>query len=281
VGSLDVDTRLDGGDGTYTATLSRDWEIWGPCGGYVAAVACRAAGCTSRFDRPVSFTCHYLGVAAFDAVDLTVTTIRAGRTTESLRVSMTQQGRPILEGMLLTMADHDGLEHVDTEAPDVPDPHGLASVAERMATVEGAEPPFPFWHNIDSRPVAWRDGWPPEGPLPPTWQEWERFIPDATSDDPWVDAARSLVWIDLCGWPAASRAHVYRQPPWVAVNVDLYVAFHQARPASEYLLVDGHSSIAAEGLMGYTARVWAEDRALVASGGGQLFCRRTDAVGRG
>jgi acyl-CoA thioesterase len=281
VGSLDADTRVEGGDGTFTATLRDAWEIWGPCGGYVAAVACRAAGAASRFERPVSFSCHYLGVAAFDTVDLAVTTIRSGRTTESLRVSMSQHGRPILEGMLLTMADHEGLEHVDITAPDVPDPLGLMSVAERMAAVEGAEPPFPFWRNVDSRAISWRDDWPPEDPLPPTWQEWERFVPDATSDDPWVDAARALVWIDLCGWPAASRAHAYRQSPCVAVNVDLYVAFHQARPASEFLLIDAHSSIAAEGLMGYTARLWSEDRALVASGGGQLFCRRTEAVARG
>src|SRR5437763_14095310 len=41
VGDLDLDTRVErnaAGDG-FTATLSRDWEIWGPQGGYVASVA--------------------------------------------------------------------------------------------------------------------------------------------------------------------------------------------------------------------------------------------------
>jgi len=276
VGDLDEDTRIKGADGRYTAEVSRDWEIWGPCGGYVAAIALRAAGLTSRFDRPVSFSCHYLGVAAFDTVDLDVTTLRSGRTTESLRVSMTQGGRPILEGMLLTMAEHEGLEHVDTVPPDVADPWPLPSMAERMAEIDGADAPFTFWSNIDVRPLEWREEWPPAGPLAPTWRQWERFLPDGTFDDPWVDAARSVLWIDLCGWPAASLPHLYQQPPWVAVNVDLYVAFHQARPDSAFLLVDGTSHLAAEGLMGYTARTWSEDRSLVSSGGGQLFCRRTD-----
>lgn len=280
MGSLDADTRIEAGDasGRYTAELSADWEIWGPCGGYVAAVALRAAGAASRFDRPVSFSCHYLGIAAFDTVDLEVTVVRSGRTTESLRVSMTQAGRPILEGQLLTMAPNDGLAHQDLAAPDVPDPADLLSVAERIAARGEQDSSFPFWSNVDGRPLAWSDEWPPPAPLPPTWRQWERFVPDATFADPWVDAARSVVWIDLCGWPAASLPHMHAEPPWVAVNVDLYVAFHQARPDSAYLLVDGHSHIATEGLIGYTARIWSEDRALVASGGSQLFCRSTARV---
>ena len=36
------DTAVDGTDGSYRAVLSKDWEIWGPMGGYVAAVALRA-----------------------------------------------------------------------------------------------------------------------------------------------------------------------------------------------------------------------------------------------
>jgi acyl-CoA thioesterase len=64
------------------------------------------------------------------------------------------------------------------------------------------------------------------------------------------------------------------EPPWIAVNVDLYVAFHRARPESEYLLLDSTAPVAGEGLIGYRANTWAEDGTLVASGGGQLLCRR-------
>jgi hypothetical protein len=52
VGSLDLDTSLTGGDGRYVTTISPDWKIWGPNGGYMAAFALRAAGTASRFQRP-------------------------------------------------------------------------------------------------------------------------------------------------------------------------------------------------------------------------------------
>src|SRR4029077_20273976 len=54
MGDLAVDTAVEGHDGRYTARLSRDWEIWGPNGGYVAALALRAAGAPSRLAAPAS-----------------------------------------------------------------------------------------------------------------------------------------------------------------------------------------------------------------------------------
>jgi hypothetical protein len=35
VGDLAHDTAVEGGNGKYRAQISRDWEIWGPNGGYV------------------------------------------------------------------------------------------------------------------------------------------------------------------------------------------------------------------------------------------------------
>ena len=283
VGDLGEDTAVEpvspvvDGVGRYRAQVRDDWEIWGPCGGYVASIALRAAGAQSSLARPVSFSCHYLGIARFDDVDVTVRTLRSGRTVESLGVTMTQAGRPILEAMVLATRGHEALEHDVTEAPDVPDPRSLRTVAERMAE-RGETTPYPFWEGIDSRPVRWQDDWPPPEPLEPTLQEWERFLPTATFDDPWVDACRSVMWIDVGGWPSAHGHHAWSAPPWVAVNVDLYVAFHQGRPASEFLLLDAHSPIAADGLVGYQCKVWSEDRSLVASGGGQLLCRPVPAV---
>ena len=51
MGDLANDTEVRGGDGHYTCELSRDWEIWGPNGGYIAAIVLRAAGGT-RVGRP-------------------------------------------------------------------------------------------------------------------------------------------------------------------------------------------------------------------------------------
>jgi acyl-CoA thioesterase-2 len=279
VGDLGVETAVEAlGDGRYRATLDRAWEIWGPMGGYIASTALRAVGVASPNTRPVSFFCHYLGVAAFDAVDIEVQTLKAGRTVAFHRATISQGGRPMLEATVCSVGDSaDGphvLEHVDGEAPDVPDPEGLPTPAELWPDQES---PFPFWLNFDARPLTYEAAWPPEGPREPIWREWLRFHPTTTFDDPWVDACRAVIVIDVQSWPAAHRPHAYKQSPVYAPSLDLYVAFHERGPWGEWLLADGHSAVAAAGLMGWTGRLWGRDRQLLASGGGQLLVRQVPA----
>ena len=100
MGDLSTDTAVRSlGNGRYEATMSRDWEIWGPMGGYVAACALRAAGASTPDLRPAAFSCHYLSVAKFAPVQLQVTTRKQGRTAVSQRVEMTQDDRSILDAM--------------------------------------------------------------------------------------------------------------------------------------------------------------------------------------
>lgn len=274
MGDLQVDTAVEAlGGGRYRAKVSGEWEIWGPMGGYVASLALRAVGAESRFDRPASFFCHYLGVAAFDEVDLAVTRLRTGRNAESFRVTVHQGPRPVLDATAWAIGEVPGLDHDVAVAPEVPAPDRLASLAE----LTGSTPrPFPFWDNFDMRPVSWQPGWPPAGPLEPTWREWLRFTPCATFEDPWVDACRALIALDVACWPAAARHHAWKWPgeaEWMAPSLDLYVAFHQPRPDAEWLLADGHAPVAGDGLIGGTARLWTTTGSLVASGSSQLLCR--------
>jgi acyl-CoA thioesterase II len=144
VGDLANDTAVRSrGEGSYEATLSADWEIWGPMGGYVAACALRAAGASTEHARPASLSCHYLGVARFGPVNLRVETRRGGRTATSQRVEVTQEGRPILDAMVWSVGDVEGLEHDETSPPDVPDPDQLPDLRDLLP--DDAEPPFPFW----------------------------------------------------------------------------------------------------------------------------------------
>ncbi len=272
MGDLGTDTAVERvGEGRYRATLSADWEIWGPMGGYVAAVALRAVGAESPFDRPATFSCHYLGVAAFGPVDITVETRRQGRTVASHRVEVSQDGRPVLDATAWSVGEVEGLEHDETVAPDVPGPDALASLRE---LVPDDAPRFPFWENLDSKPTAFEQPWPPDGPRPARWQEWLRFRPTATFDDPWTDAARSVILVDLPSWPAAHRPHAWREHPFIAPTLDLNVAFHQPTSGEAWLLCDGSAPLSTGGLFGWTARVWSPGGALHASGGGQCLYRR-------
>jgi acyl-CoA thioesterase-2 len=158
----------------------------------------------------------------------------------------------------------------------VAEPHELKTVPELLEDA-GEGPPFPFWNNLEARPTRWRTEWPPPGPWDPVWRQWMKFVPTATFADPWVDAARSVIFVDLASWPSASSHHAWKQEPFIAPTLDLAVAFHQPAPDEEYLLSDGHSPIGSDGLLGFSTRVWDTQRRLVASGGGQMLCRRVPA----
>lgn len=273
MGDLANDTAVRSlGDGRYEADLSADWEIWGPMGGYAAAVALRAAGAASAHPRPATFACHYLSVAKFGRVDLQVETRKTGRAATSQRVEMTQEGRPILDATVWSVGDGEGLEHDETVAPDVPPPDELPSLRELLP--EGVEPPFPFWHNLESKPLLFEEVWPPDGPRPAVWQQWLRFTPTAAFEDPWVDAARCVILVDLPSWPSAHRPHAWQQPPYIAPTLDLSVAFHRPTAGHDWLLCDGAAPLSTAGLFGWTARVWSAGGGLHASGGGQCLYRR-------
>jgi acyl-CoA thioesterase-2 len=252
--ALDQATQLEGDGGSYAIELSREWEIWGPNGGYLAALALRAAGLCAEIAQPASFYCHFLRSPDFDRVELEVDTLRRGRRAESFAVRMTQHDKPVLQALVRTAADAPGYEHQQLRMPDVPAPETLP---------EHRHLPFAFWHNIERRLV--------EGETVSSQQavvhEWTRLRPEPCFDDPFLDAARSLILLDTYGWPAAYRR--YRDRAMVAPNLDTGVWFHQPAPRSEWLLIDHECPIGHRGLLGVSGRVWCADGLLLASDGGQ------------
>jgi acyl-CoA thioesterase-2 len=274
VGDLGVDTAVrDLKEGRFEADLSPDWEIWGPMGGYVAACALRAAGAASGLPRPAAFSCHYLGVARFAPVELLVEARRAGRNASSHRVEVTQEGRPVLDAMVWSAGEGtDGLVHDETVLPEVPGPDELLTFEELLPGQTRAT--YPFWQNLQSKPIDFEPDWPPPGPRPARWREWLRFTPTATFEDPWVDAARSVILVDLPSWPSAHRPHAWSNPPFVAPTLDLHVSFQSPTAGEEWLLCDGEAPLSAEGLFAWRARVWSAGGRLHASGGGQCLYRR-------
>jgi acyl-CoA thioesterase len=275
MGDFAVDTRVEGANGSYTATLSRDWEIWGPNGGYLAVIALRAAGAETPLRRPATFVCHFLSVAEFGRVDLAVHTLRASRRATALRVSMTQQGRPILEALVWVIdADARGLEHDVTRMPAVPKSEALKPYEE--LNLEGY-PWFPFWRNLETREIARGDR---SIAGPPTWRAWLRYRPVATFDDPFVDAGRALLLLDTMSWPAAVQPHPFPSP-FVAPSMDVSVQFHQSAPRSEWLFCDARAPLANGGLIGAQSQVWSADGQLLATGINQLLCRPNPRHGAG
>jgi len=278
MGDLSIDTAVTGGDGHYTARVSRDWEIWGPNGGYIASIALRAAGEHSRFDRPASIVGHFLGVAAFEPVDIAVVTRRGAKRAEAMHVSLTQHGEPIFDAMVWAVGDVSGLEHDATVRPERPHPETLPTVADRLAA-RGEVPNMyhRFWSNFDERvpDEDWIDDWPNRAPADPVNGHWYRYVPASTFADPWVDACRSLLLVDTLGWPAVCRRHL--DTAYIAPSIDLSCAFHRFAPSEPWLYAQASSPSAANGLIGCEGRVWSQDGELLAVGASRLLCRPAPA----
>jgi acyl-CoA thioesterase-2 len=263
--SLNDATRLSGDAGRYSIRLDEAWEIWGPNGGYLAAIALRAAGELAEIPRPASFYCHFLRPPAFAEVDLAVEVLRGGRRSESLSVRMAQDGKPVIEAMVRTAAEGPGYEHQTAEAPPMPPPEDCVPFERRK---EDGTPLYPFWANMSNRQERVDEAL--ADPAPPVIREWVRFEPEPSFDDPFVDAARSLILLDTFGWPATWMR--YRGADYVAPSLDVNVLFHRSATDSDWLLIDHEAPVAGDGLIGAAGRVWDLEGQLVASGGAQLLC---------
>jgi acyl-CoA thioesterase-2 len=279
MGDLGADTEINGADGEYYARLSPDWEIWGPCGGYLVAILLRVAGEHAGFMRPASIACQFLGVGDFSEAEVEAHTLRVGRRGEAVRVRISQHIREVAEALVWMVAeDLEGPAADWTVAPDVPPPAEVPTIQER-----GDDPSerYRFWTNLEYRPIDWlpHDEWGTRA-VEPRWQAWFRYRPTAVFDDPRLEAARVAMLCDIAAWPAIARG----LPPdesdrWIAPNLDVAVTFHQLPRGSEYLLLEAEAPVAADGLAGGVARVWSEDGRLLASSTQQLLFRPSSPTG--
>jgi acyl-CoA thioesterase len=250
-----ADTRIEpiaGEPDRYRAVLSPSWAVWGPNGGYLAAIALRAAMARSHLARPASFHSHFLAAGEFAPVDVRVVQVGGGKRAESLRIDIVQNERLLLAATAWMVADElRGYEHDFAAAPSVPGPAMLRGYHE-LAGDEYAQW-YPIWRSIEGRPLRWR-----EPPGAPEWRGWLRFTDTVISDRP-GDALRQLFWLDFPGWNATISAHAWPFP-FLAPNLDLTVQFHRFAPHETWTLVDGVALLAEGGLVGCVARLWSGRR---------------------
>jgi acyl-CoA thioesterase len=266
MGGFAADTQVEGGDGRYRAALSAEWAVWGPMGGTVAAIALRAIAAASRLPRPASFACQFLAFGRFAPVEIEVAPLQVARRAEAWRATVAQEGRPILSASAWFVDDAlSGFEHEAAQPPTVPGPEGVPGFQDRA---ENYADWYPFWRNVEGRPLRWSDE--PE-PADPVWHCWMRLCAPLPDGDAALRAARSLLWLDLMMWNAACAPHVWPRR-FIAPNLDLTAQFH-ADADGEWLLCDSAAPSARGGLMGCQGRVWAPDGRLVASGTSHLLCR--------
>jgi acyl-CoA thioesterase II len=251
----------------FTATIDPEWCVWGPVGGYIAAIALRAVGLVAPANhRPVSLSCQFLAKGNSGEVEVTVEVLKLG-STSFFNVQLSQGLETFLQAQICTTAKIDGPDQIGVAAPEVPGPEALESFAAQLQRF--GHNPIVFWKNVDGRQVDFR---PPGDPDPRGCRTecWMRFENWETTPDPFLDGARALVLIDTSIWRAYNRGQS-ELPKHVAPSLDLTVWFHQAAPDAHWQLVEAHADFACHALLNGTARVWSKDGKLVASGGGQCL----------
>jgi acyl-CoA thioesterase len=252
------------GQGNFRAELARNWEIWGPNGGYLAAVALRAAGQVSTIKRPAGISCQFLRTPESAAADLEATVLHAGRRSEAISVRLLQDGRLMAQALVRTAADGAGYDVQQLRPPDVPGPADAIPAPLGTAPVGAPHSDrYPFWDNVERRLL-------PRPAGEPICREWTRFRPHRTLTDPFLDAARALILLDTYGWPAA-----YAQVgdgAFIAPSLDITAWFHHPAEHATWLLIDETCTVGAQGLLGAQGHVWDEAGRLLASGGAQLCC---------
>jgi acyl-CoA thioesterase II len=277
MGALGSDTEVEGssadGIGQYTAEVARDWEIWGPNGGYLAAIALRAAGAHTGRARPASISVQFLRPGRVEPMHLEVRTVRGTRRADCVHMTARQGGDDIVTAQVWAVDEVDGLEHHHAPPPIDSPPEATPTVLERLEAAGRADEPvsFPFWNNFVSRPLDWVDDWEHRVPTEPEAAGWYQFTPEETSPDPWIDAGRSVILVDTFTWPAAMRAHAGAVDV-IAPSLDLNVQLLHDVADSPWLLAVGQAPVAHRGTIGCYGRVWSADGRLAAMGTGTCLC---------
>jgi len=90
------------GPGAFTADLDPLWTVVGkPNGGYLQAVAGRAAGVVAAHPQLVSATSSFLRAPRPDKVGVTTEVLRTARTTTHVRARISQGGEPCVETLVV------------------------------------------------------------------------------------------------------------------------------------------------------------------------------------
>lgn len=263
--SFTADTAVEERGGALIADVRQRWDIWGPNGGYLAAIALRAAGLRAgEGHRPAGISCQYLRRGKFGEARLEVETLKSGRSASCFSVAMVQEGERTLTAQVWTTAAPVGTgpAYVEVAPPDVAPP-------ERLDPPERDPGDMAFWRNFDLRIASGErpGGGNPEGART---QRWLRFRGYEPGGDPFLSEARPLLMIDTLLWPAhwSRRAEPL---DYVGPSLDVSVWFHASSSAEEWLLADAVAPHAGDGLIQGEARVWSRAGRLVASGGSNML----------
>jgi acyl-CoA thioesterase len=244
------------GDGGLVAELDPGWDVGGGIlnGGYLLAVAGRAAVLESPHEHPVALSASYLRAPAAGPVSLSVAPGAAGRTLAHSLVTLSDENGPALTVQATTATLSDSPSGYGSTMPEVPPVEECFSVAEhRHLAPPGVHVPglsLQVDTRLDLATAGWAFGQPSGEPL---LRAWMRFA-DGREPDPLA----LLTFADAL--PPTSFA--MGNTGW-APTVQLQVLV-RALPAPGWCLVEARTSEIAGGWVDEDYRIWDSTGRLVA-----------------
>ena len=182
--------------------------MWGPFGGYRAAILLRAMAASEPAaaagelhvyvprDRQARAGGDRRRVAAGEA-----------NWAHALTAAMTQDGAPIMDaGAWFVAEGMAGFEHDVATMPTVPPAAALRGFQD---LADNYSEWYPLWRNVEGRPLVWN-----QAIGPPIYQIWLRLLQPLPADDRVLEAARQLMWLDVIMWNAVPPPHGYHRSTW-------------------------------------------------------------------
>jgi acyl-CoA thioesterase len=238
------------GETTWAGEIAPGWDIGGNAdGGYVLAIAARAAAEAAGRPDPVTVTAHFLSPGLPGPVTIEARLVRAGRRFATVEAVLASADRPVL-ALLGTFAEpgtRGGPERIEAAPPDLPEPEDCIL----LEPTDGYPPPFMGRVELRMHP---RDLGPAGAPGPPTVQGWFRF-PGGER----VDALGLLVAVDAFP-PTVLRAGL----PLAWVPTLELTAHIRARPAPGWLRCTFATRFITGGFLEEDGEVWDSAGRLVA-----------------
>src|SRR5215472_8166565 len=120
---LERDTRVLATEAGLHTTLSPNWQVMGPQGGYVAAIALRAmAGLVQPDFVPAALTAQYLAAAAAGPAEVEATLLRQGRQAAFTMATVRQGERNELGASASFFHPVEGPNRLALTPPTLPEP---------------------------------------------------------------------------------------------------------------------------------------------------------------
>ncbi len=248
----------------WQATLSPEWQVQGPQGGYVAAVALRAmAAAVEEGFVPVSLTGQFLTSATAGPAELETTLLRQGRNAAFTTSTVNQEGRARLGASACFFRPNDGPNLLKLTPPELPPPEACKPMP--ISNPSGQR--FSFHENL--RMLV-----PPSGEPYKSRNEfvfWVRYCEQTWGDDPLINAAALIPLLDMAVFPAS-----YQAIPTLrgAVSLDLTIHWHNRQTGDTWIGMRGRCQHAGGGILNGWAEAWTPEGVLLATGTQQVVIRQ-------